>query len=374
MESVRLIYIRADGNPEIASGHLTRCLTIARELIKAGNHVCFLVSDEESVSILTANEPNVVAVTSDFPCADNKIGYLQLKTANYRNLDLEINEISSLLQMHPGILLVDSYFVTKHYLNWLRTLTKVAYMDDIRAFDYPVDLLINYDCFTESMKAECSRDVYRNATDLLLGAEYAPLRPQFCNATITVREVVNNVLVTTGSSDPYHFSLQFCEKLLEENRKANATDTSITYHIVVGSLNSDYEELLSLSKQLPTVQLHKDLTDLMPLMLTCDLAITAGGTTLYELCALGIPSISFSMAENQISNPQILDELEIIPYAGDIRTQLEDVLPQCLRFVEEYSTDIVKRKAVHTKMNSLITGNGAYKIAQAIATLSTHSK
>lgn len=370
MESVRLIYIRADGNEEIAAGHIMRCLTIARELKKMGHCICFLVADEESAAILSENETDIIPVTLDSPYAGGTIGFFQLQTADYRKLDAEIDEISELLQMHPGTVLVDSYFITEKYLRHLQSLTKVAYMDDIRAFDYPVDLLINYDCFTPSMKTECEKTIYSNASSCLLGAEYAPLRPQFMDAKITIDENVKDVLLTTGSSDPYHFALHFCEKIVK-TKKPNSENSTvpITYHIVVGSLNSDYEALLTLASKYPNIQLHRGLTDLMPLMRTCDLAITAGGTTLYELCALGIPTASFTMADNQLSNTQILNELEIVPYVGDVRTNIDKVISGCQQFIAEYSSDFAKRKAVHTKMNSLISGDGAFKIANAILNL-----
>ena len=50
-----------------------------------------------------------------------------------------------------------------------------------------------------------------------------------------------------------------------------------------------------------------------------DVAISAGGTTLYELCACGTPTISYSFADNQLNNVKQFDEDGIIPYAGDVR-------------------------------------------------------
>jgi len=370
MESVQLIYIRADGNKDIASGHIMRCLTIAREIRKKKYHVCFLVSDSESCSILAENEPTVVPVTANNPIARSGIGFLQLQHADYQNPEIELDELSDLLQIHPGTLLVDSYYVTDIYLKRLQSITKVAYLDDIRAFDYTVDLLINYDCFTDFMIAECRQNTYKNAGQLLLGARYAPLRPQFLEQKISIRETVKNVLVTTGSSDPHHFALLFCEKLLSFCGDSTCnTLADITYHIVVGNLNSDYKTLKTFADKTSNIKLYQGLTDLMPLMLSCDLAVTAGGTTLYELCALGIPSISFSMADNQIYNPQILDNLDIIPYTGDIRTQPDSVLECCMNHIKEYVSDITKRKVAHTKMSNLINGDGATQIADAILAL-----
>ena len=371
MGASQVIYIRTDGNRDIAAGHIMRCLTIAHELITMGQSVCFLVSDEKSLSILCKQNSSVMIVSDVHAYEEfksNIYAYI-LPNANYQNPDSELPELLSLFRKHPGTLLIDSYYVTDNYLKSLHSVTKTAYIDDIRSFEYTADLLINYDCFTEKMCTEYKNGIYKNIPTLLLGAEYAPLRPQFLNNCIKLKQDVKNIFVTTGSSDPYHFLLRFCQNLL-----ADCKSVSYDYHMIIGSLNTDFDVLKDLVQNYPNIHLHKGLTDLMPLMLTCDLGITAGGTTLYELCSLGIPSFSFSMADNQFSNPAILDELDIVPYGGDIRTEIELVLAKCFAFITEYSQDFAKRKAVHTKMNSLINGDGAKKIAKAILALQRNPK
>jgi spore coat polysaccharide biosynthesis predicted glycosyltransferase SpsG len=103
------------------------------------------------------------------------------------------------------------------------------------------------------------------------------------------------------------------------------------------------------------------------LMSSCDLAVSAAGTTLYELCALGVPSISFTMADNQLTTANAFAAVEAIPCAGDLRTGVDAVLDEVLRFITESSPE--KRKAAHETMSSLIDGKGALRIAEAIAEL-----
>ena len=52
MDNDRVVWIRTDGNEEMASGHLVRCLTIAKALIKHGGKAHFLLSDEKSLEEL----------------------------------------------------------------------------------------------------------------------------------------------------------------------------------------------------------------------------------------------------------------------------------------------------------------------------------
>ena len=151
MESHPLVYIRTDGNETIATGHLMRCLSIARALKKRGAEVAFLVSDDTSASILQK-------MYSPDEIADHSFPILELRT-DYRSLDREIQTMQGILSSHNvACLLVDSYFATPEYLDILRQICKVAYLDDLQAFDCPASLVINYDfCVDESFytKADC---------------------------------------------------------------------------------------------------------------------------------------------------------------------------------------------------------------------------
>ena len=120
MGAPQIIYIRTDANADIASGHMMRCITIARQIEALGHKVCFLVSDRESLSFLSAQAPD--------------LSVIQLQNAKYNDLESELEKLSELLKTNPGTLLIDSYFVTEHYLSQLQTITKTAYMDDLCSF------------------------------------------------------------------------------------------------------------------------------------------------------------------------------------------------------------------------------------------------
>ena len=55
-----MIWIRADANKEIGTGHVMRCLSIATELKAGGQQVCFLVADEAAVPLLEAKEQDYI--------------------------------------------------------------------------------------------------------------------------------------------------------------------------------------------------------------------------------------------------------------------------------------------------------------------------
>ena len=98
------------------------------------------------------------------------------------------------------------------------------------------------------------------------------------------------------------------------------------------------------------------------LMLKCDIAISAAGTTLYELCACGIPTVSFSFADNQILPTETFGEKALMLNAGDSR--------RCESFFESLNEklslligDCKLRQEMSRSMQSVIDGNGACRVA-----------
>ena len=351
MGTDRLVYFRTDGNSHIATGHLVRCLSIADACFSLGMKVCFLVSDQESKALLQSFDP-----ACRFPVRI-------LETAVYDDLEKELPEVLGMLNeagQAEQIFFLDSYYVTEHYLSAVRTAAKVAYLDDLQLFDYPADLLINYDVIPESRSASYQA-AYQNAARTLLGASYTPLRAQFTDLQPYCRDRVSNILVTTGGSDPYHF----CLRLIAAFRE-NSFLHLCQLHVVVGRLNEDKDKLYKLADELPFLQLHENVSDMASLMTSCDLAVSAAGTTLYELCAAGVPSMSFCLADNQLTAAKTFEEAGVIPCAGDIRRSCDEVLGNVMNFVTYMSENSKKRKAALETMRQLVDGKGAMRIAKAL--------
>ncbi|MCM1128075.1 MAG: UDP-2,4-diacetamido-2,4,6-trideoxy-beta-L-altropyranose hydrolase [Lachnospiraceae bacterium] len=362
MGTDRLVFFRADGNSQIASGHLLRCISIAGACRALGMEVRFLVSDAESVFLLQTK------LSADFPI-------IRLTGAAYDQLENELPELLTILgeaRKQNPILFLDSYFVTESYLAQIRTLAKVVYLDDLMLFDYPVDLLINYDVISDC-NLPSYRSAYQNAHKLLLGAKYAPLRNQFSNRKIPVREKVSNILITTGGSDPFHFCIRLIDFLRQTPFWDEAVSSGVTFRILIGYMSPDKTALASLAGSVPALALYENITDMASFMAECDLAVSAGGTTLYELCAVGLPSISYTMADNQIPAANAFASESIIPCAGDIRTSMESVMETVHRFLSQMTEanrdSYAKRKSAHETMRRLIDGNGSLKIAETVLSL-----
>lgn len=435
MGSHRLIYFRTDGNSQIATGHLMRCLSIAQACQTLSLPVCFLVSDEDSVSLLKQFDP-----AGTFPVK-------LLSSAVYNEMEQELPELLSLLSEAPSLLFIDSYFVTEPYLQAFAGVCPVAYLDDLQLFDYPVDLVINYDVIPEDMLSSYQA-AYTKADQTLLGASYTPLRRQFQMDVPAVRPSVKDILITTGGSDPYHFCLNLLS-CFQERLSSLLAEPDFHLHILIGSLNKDRELLQELATELPYLMLHENVSDMAALMASCDLAVSAAGTTLYELCAAGIPAISYTFADNQLPSSLAFASAGAVPCAGDLRmhtsssnadsalrvssgnadpalrassgnadsalrvssgntdsashtgkpsassdgahamsgsarlssafndtdntsAQLPDVFSAVCEFVTDMSDNIVKRKSAQQSMHRLVDGKGAFRIAEALEECSLH--
>lgn len=355
-----VIYIRTDGNREISTGHLVRCLSLAQALLKRGKKICFLVSDQESRGLLEG-------FLSPLKLGTEMLKIIIIDHTSYLNLEQDYPcLLPLLLRSSRPILILDSYYATPNYLETIGRAARVVYLDDLKKFDYAVDIVLNYDLISSSEEKEYLA-FYSRAKRHLLGAAYTPLRPQFCETKPIFRDKAKQILITSGGSDP----TGFCLKLVQALEDLSA---DISLNVVIGKLFPEAEKaaLRELSKSSVALSLHEGLTDLAPLMKKCDLAVSAAGTTLYELCALGVPTISFTMADNQLASAKAFARQEAIPWAGDIRESEDELSSVCQRiycFLLEMAADPAKRKAVGKTMHRLIDGKGCERIAAAICQL-----
>ncbi len=391
-----VIYIRADGNTEIATGHLVRCLSIARALKKELLAVGSIVTDpdESPITFLVSDQESKALLSGFFDCKE-EFPVQILETARYDDLERELPELISLVnkcKTSKPVLLVDSYFVTENYFLSLKGHAALVYLDDLRSFDYPVDLVINYDILTPETQLEYEHS-YVRAGKRLLGGSYAPLRPQFQSAGRALPSVsdgkICHVLIASGGSDPYHTTLHLTEYLLAE------CPPDYCFHLLLGSMNPDRQALCELadkqnlctsassSVKASTIVLHQGVSDMASLMRSCDLAVSAAGTTLYELCAVGVPTASFIIADNQIASANAFAQNDAIPCLGDVRMNEESIKKEAAHWVtsmnpyvknQAASVRLLRYQNVSKRMQQLVDGNGAVRIADAlIALLQSHS-
>ena len=336
-----MLHIRTDGNAKIGTGHVMRCIEIAKAYEETVGPVQFLVADMDSKNFIESK---------GFLCY-----YLGSK---WDSLKDEIPKLARCKEeCKVEQVLIDSYYITKEYVNcWKELGVKVAYLDDLCNEGYNVDMLFNGAIWADSDRYA---GLYDDATQKYMGCQYLPIRKEFA---LTEKKVVkpkaDEILVLSGGTDPCHFLLKFVENLPEDMAR------EYEYYLVCGIFNEDYEKILEVCKDKPTIHVLQNVNNLYEYMQTADVAVSAGGMTLYELCACGTCTITYLLADNQKGNIDGFCEEGIFETIGDIRENInfEDLFIKIKGLMADYE----KRKEKAIQIQKLVDGKGAYRIAEKL--------
>lgn len=349
-----MIFYRADGNSQIGMGHIMRCLSIADAAKKSGENNIFLLSSDDCKDLIVGRGHQISVLHSE-----------------YEKMDSE--EIIPVLKTYePRALFIDSYFVTSEYMEAVHDVCReigciMTYIDDRYAFPYQCDMLLNYNIIAS--KEKYVRLYAENPLPFfLLGVSFAPLRKEFQNIVgrDNAKSVIS-VLVSTGGSDTEHFTLELI--------KEAAVNRDYVFHFVVGMMNPDRDRIRELSKRTENIVIHENVSNMKELMQSCDVAISAAGSTLYELCATGTPTVTYVLADNQKPGADGFDKKSMIKNCGDIRELGGKQLAQ--RLIHEITIlaqDASERNKRSECMRSMVDGKGALRIMEHVMKKKTIEK
>lgn len=357
------VVFRADANHNIGMGHIMRCLSIADSFKAKGHFVSFVVADDCAKSLINTRGFRVEILHSDYS-------------------DM-LSELDCWPDIPIDVLIVDSYFVSYKYLTSLKKKKQflLVYLDGRAAFPYPVDALINYNIYGQKMDYETLYEGERKPV-LILGPTFTPLRSMFQGVMLKKQpQKVQNVLVSTGGADGLHLSLSLLCAL------EKFSNWAYRFHFLIGAMNVDKEIIYSIAHRLPFVVVHENVSDMRTLIESCDIAVSAAGSTLYEICSCGVPLITYSVADNQIPGAETFKKLSIAENVGDLRIpetiesekivsgkMKSDVAEVILNAVNQLSSDYEKRIKMGFRMQKLIDGFGADRIVKKIEDLVLFAK
>lgn len=281
------LLVRADAGPSIGAGHVMRCLALAQAWQQRGGEVVF-------------------ATASEMPGLAARISAMDMVT---RMLPLEVSSqevggrkdaeetVELARQIDALWVVVDGYDFDAAYQAHLRDAgLRVLWIDDeAHAEHYVADRVLN-----QNLHAEETLYVQRDpSTRLLLGPRYALLRREFSRWQGWERRIppkVRKVLVTLGGGDPDNVTL----KVLQSLQQLELPELEVK--AVVGGLNPHLPRLRAwIESSDIAVELLHDVADMSELMAWADLAISAAGSTSWELAFMGLPALLVVTAENQQS-------------------------------------------------------------------------
>lgn len=338
-----MLYIRTDMNDTIATGHVMRCLAVADAAAELGEETTFILSDENAVHLVQDSGHHAVVLHTQWD-----------------HLETEYDALSRIIcERKVKAMLVDSYMVTPQYLQMLSRQVRVAYMDDLNAFFYPVHTLVCYANYYRKFHYQTRYE----GTHLLLGTRYAPLRKQFQGIQKkTIRPHVENILILSGGTDRFGILEGMLDKSMLDKKISLAQYRNID--VICGRYYTGYEQLKEKYAGDMRVHFHKSVKNIEHYMMQADLAVSAGGTSLYELCACGTPTISYSFADNQLDNVRQFQDDGLMDYAGDVR--YADIYKKAAELLEIYAGSPRLREERSIRMQKLVDGKGAGRIAAAL--------
>ena len=219
--------------------------------------------------------------------------------------------------------------------------------DNLEDIDIPADLILHGSIYG----GDYSNKAKKLGIDFIGGPEYVIMRDEFRRQEKRyINRDVKNILITMGGADPLHMTNKIIKDILMSG-----------YNIVAVEGSAFSEKI---SRNFPnSVQIKNNPPSMSELMRNCDICISAGGTSTYELAATGTPTIVYRQADNQILQCQRFNSLGTLVDLGDGKKYNPVKL---LDTINELSNDYEKRKQMSEVGQKLIDGKGVYRVVDAI--------
>lgn len=317
------VAIRTDAALHIGTGHVMRCLTLGEALRKRSVDVEFICRAHEGNFCQHIEQqgfklhtlPNGCCLAnSENQTASNKkskktsYGLQWLGSTQEQDAAL----CRPLLEnMNPDWLIVDHYAIDQ---TWQRLLSdcygKLMVIDDLAARGHLCDLLLDQ---TYGRKPEDYADFVPKNCQLLLGSQYALLRPEFFDwREYSLKRRANpelkKLLITLGGIDLDNTTCKVLEIL-----KTCALPKKLEINVVMGATAPHLNKVRRQAETMPyktTVKVN--ISNMAEIMANSDLAIGAGGTTTWERFCLGLPCFFISIAQNQMHSLSVLRTKKVI--------------------------------------------------------------
>jgi UDP-2,4-diacetamido-2,4,6-trideoxy-beta-L-altropyranose hydrolase len=339
-----VLVIRADADIAMGTGHVMRCLALAQAWQDAGGRVIFAMAEATDAvrARISAEGIESVAIEANAASADDARHTRDLAQCNGADW-----------------VVLDGYHFDAGYRGELqRAGQKLLFLDD-EGVDGPcsADIILNQNSDTvEEMYPR--REPH---TRLLLGTRYALLRREFLGWRAQKREIprsASRLLVTMGGSDPDNLTSTVIQVL--SRIKAD----SLHAMVLAGGSNPHFESLRdAVSNSAGTVRLQASASNMPELMAQADLAIIAGGGTLWELLYMSCPVISFSRNAVQSRILKDLHDRGVVHHLGDPRQVSPAILA---RTISKLAGSSERRTAMAEAGRQQVDGEGARRVCEVM--------
>ena len=338
------LFIRADASPQIGTGHVMRCLALAQAWQDSGGSVSFVMVMEAPAleNRLTSEGMEVVRLSADPGSVD------------------DAHQTAGLVQeAGSDWVVVDGYHFGADYQRVIKDhALRLLFIDDNEHADhYCADVVLNQNIYAQD-GWYASREPH---TQPLLGTRYALLRQEFLKWRGWNREtpkVAGKVLVTLGGGDVEGVTL----KVIRALQRVKVAELQAT--VVVGGSSRRGKELQSAIRGLRfAVRLERDVKSMPELIAWADLAVSAGGSTCWELAFMGLPACVLILAENQERNVSALGlRAQVVDLGRAADVSEERISGE----IEGLMTDRRRRQGMSEQGRALVDGAGASRVVRAM--------
>lgn len=337
------LLIRADANASVGMGHFVRCWALAQAWKEKGGEAFFATSCKNELLLSRLREEGIEIIP--------------LQTSG-RAME---ETLRSLARLNPSWVVLDGYHFTEEDHKAIKKAgIKLLVVDDMAHLShYFADLVLN-----QNIHAAKLSYFSESFTKLLLGTEYALLRRSFLSLRDRQKETTHSsrkILISLGGSDPENSTL----KVLQALSQVSIQDFEGV--ILWGPENSSSHEVKDyLQKSGLPFHLVERKLQVAELMAEADLAITAGGSTCWELCCLGVPMVVVPLSPDQELLAQGLKERgcamvvkrDALDRAGELRREIENLL-----------SDSSEMEQMADRAQALVDGRGALRVVEEMQSL-----
>jgi len=338
-----VILFRVDASPEIGLGHLMRCLALAQGFHEINLPTVFVVRESSlnCTELLLHQGITVTSIPKD-TSIKKEIEFLKAAISKYS----------------PLAVVLDGYDFGYEYQQQLKSdKLKLVFIGSNNDHHYAADIIVNQNIWAtkEALYNNISGDV-----KLLLGNKYLLLRNEILKAEpVVINNRLSNILVTFGGSrySMHSFTIYDCLK-----------DLPFLFNLVAGDNAGGLMEknpLTGLNDHQfnHNLSVFKNIYDLSSLMQQADLVICAAGSTCWELCYLGVPFITYILADNQEQNAACLQNLGISLNMG----WWQDFdCNRCRQTIISLADNPQQRKDMHKAARKIVDGKGVERVVREI--------
>lgn len=348
---------RVDASFEIGTGHVIRCLTLARELRRRGFEIVFVMRQLDGDLIDFVEHEGFKVIKLKRP-EYNKCSDLQSHSSGLRvPWNEDCDEVRTAIK--PAIngrkvLIIDHYSIDQRWETKLRDIVdEIVVIDDLADREHDCDALLDQN-LTRNMNERYAKLVSVQCKKLI-GPSYALLRDEFRTLRSRVKTrfgKVQHVLLFLGGTDIKNQTERLIRILTE-------VESHLQYDVVVGSSNPYKQKIQEICGRSKNVHFYYNIKNIAELMASADFSVGAAGTTTWERCSLGLPTAALIVAENQREVAITAHEYGIIYNLGEANsiTDMELTSKVCALIKDERQRETISRRSM-----DMVDGRGVERV------------